>query len=147
MSGGLFYPNLVTFPIIGTKNGTTRTAVTLAATYDGSTLKKFPTDGFSEMIVDILYTPGATETANSIEVKLEDSPDNTNFYRLSNESASSGTSTLTAREFTFVAATAVASTISYRLDISYKYMRIEVKESGVVTNAGTAYVEITLAGR
>lgn len=147
MSGGLFYPNLTTFPIIGTKSATTRTAVTLAATYDGSTLKKFATDGYSEMIVDILYTPGATETSNSIEVKLEDSPDNTNFYRLSNEAAAAGVSTLTAREFTFVAATAVASTISYRLDISYKYMRIEVKESGVVTNAGTAYVEITLAGR
>lgn len=145
--GGLYYPNLVSFPIIGTKAGTTRTAATLPATYDGTTLKSFKTHGFSEMIVDIIYTTGAAETNNTIQIKLEDSPDNVNFYRLTNEAASSGTSTLTQREFTFTgAAAATAYTLSYRLDISYQYMRIEMNEGGVAANAGTAYVEITLAG-
>lgn len=145
MYGGLAYTSQNTYPIIGTKSGTTRTAVTLASTYTQS--KTFEVGGFSKLDIAILYTMGATETANSIECKVESSPDGTNFYRIANEAVSGGTSTLTAREFTFVGADAAAATISVALDIWYKYVKVSFKESGVVTNAGTVYAEVTLSGQ
>lgn len=144
----LSYGNHVTFPVIGTKDGTTRTSVALTDAYDvANKTKDFAVGGYSKINFDILYTMGATETTNSIEFRVECSPDGTNWYRIPNESVSAGTSTLTAREFTFVGANAAAATISIGLDIFYKYLKVSVKETGVVTNFGTVYVECTLSGQ
>ena len=143
----LYYPQQQTFVVIGSKSGTTRTSVTLTNGYDvANKTKAFETAGFSKLNLDVLYTMGATETSNSIEVRLQGSSDGTNWYRLPNESASAGTSTLTAREFTFVGTNAAAATISIGLDIFYKYIQVSVKETGVASNAGTVYVEATLSG-
>lgn len=143
---GLAYASQDTFVILGTKSGTTRTAVALPTSYDNTVTKTFETGGYSKLNIDVLYTMGATETSNSIELKIEGSPDGTNFYRIPNDSTSNGTSTLTAREFTFVGANAAAATISIGLDIFYKYVKVSAKETGVVTNAGTVYAEGTLSG-
>lgn len=144
----LYYPTQVTFVVVGSKSGTTRTAVTLTADYDVANKTKITeTGGYSKLNLDCLYTMGATETSNSIELRLEGSPDGTNFYRIPNEAVSGGTSTLTTREFTFVGANAAAATISIGLDIFYKSMRVSVKETGVVTNFGTIYIEGTLSGQ
>lgn len=139
------YSSHLIFPVIGTKSGTTRTPATLTATYTNS--KQFEVGSYSKINLDVLYTMGATETSNSIEVKVEASSDGTNFYRIANETTSLGTSTLTAREFTFVGTDAAAATITVALDIWYKYLKVSVKETGVVTNFGTAYVEATLSGK
>lgn len=148
---GLNFPSIQVAPIIGTKVGTTRTPWTLTAAYQTEGLlrptKSFAVGGYSILNLDILYTMGATETLNSIELKIEGTPDGTNFYRLPNESVSGGTSTLTAREFTFVGTDAAAATISLGLDIFYKAVRISAKETGVVTNFGTIYIESTLSGK
>lgn len=146
---GLYYATQINFPVIGSKSGTTRTAVTLTDAYDvANKTKIFPCEGMSKVNFDVLYTTGSGETSNSIELRIEGSPDGTNFYRIPNESVSGGTSTLTQREFTFVGASAAtAYTISIGLDIFYKYLRISAKESGVVTNFGTVYVEATLSGK
>lgn len=143
----LDYRTTINFAVIGTKSGTTRTEVTLPSAYDATVTKTFASTGFSKMNLDVLYTMGASETANSIELKIEGSPDGTNFYRLPNESVSAGTSTLTAREFTFVGANAAAATISIGLDIFYNFIKVSAKETGVATNAGTVYVEATLLGQ
>lgn len=144
----LYYANQVSFPVIGTKSDTTRTSVALTAAYDvANKTKILETGGYSKLNLDVLYTMGATETLNSIELRIEGSPDKTNFYRIPNESVSTGTSTLTAREFTFVGVNADVATISIGLDIFYKYMRISAKETGVVTNFGTVYCEATLSGK
>jgi hypothetical protein len=135
--------------IIGSKNPTTfaRTSVALTNAYDNAaTTKSFATGGMSKLNIDALYTMGATETSNSLEIRVEGSPDGTNFYRIANDTTSGGTSTLTAREFTFVGTNAAAATISVGLDIFYKFVKVSFKESGVVTNAGTLYAEITLSG-
>lgn len=144
----LAYPRLDRVVAVGSKSGTTRTSSTLTSSYDVTeNTKILDTEGYSVFVLDILYTTGSGETNNSIEVRVEGSPDRVNFYRLSNESVSSGTSSLFQREFTFVGASAAtAYDLSYRIDISYKHMRLSVKESGVSANAGTAYVEATLAG-
>ena len=144
---GLHYESTENYVVIGTKSGTTRTSVALPTSYDTTVTNTIEVAGFSKLNLDILYTMGASETANSIEVKIEGSPDGTNVYRIPNESVSGGTSTLTAREFTFVGANAAAATISIGLDIFYKFVKISIKESGVVTNAGTVYAEATLCGK
>jgi len=159
---GLQYPSTITRPVFGsvvlaygadktTILTATRTSVTLESTYQSESTtvatKTFKTSHYSKLNLDVLYTMGATETANSIEVQFEGSPDGINFYRIPNEVASAGTSTLTAREFTFVGTNAAAATISIGIDIFYEYMRISAKESGVVTNKGTAFGQVTLLGK
>jgi len=146
----LAYKSQYNFPIIGTKNLTTMavTPVTLTAAYDvANKTKAIEVGGHSKLNLDVKYTMGATETANSIEIRVRVSPDGVNYYRIPNEAVSAGTSTLTKREFTFVGADAATDTISIGLDIFYKYCEISVKESGVVTNFGTVYVEATLSGK
>ena len=159
---GLGYRLVQHFPVWGSvaytyeKDNTTiltaaRTAVNLTASYEEelttNATKTFKTTGMSKLNLDILYTMGATETTNSIEVKIEGSPDGINFYRIPNDSTSAGTSTLTAREFTFVGANAAATTISIGIDIFYEFMKVSAKETGKETNFGTVYAEATLSGR
>jgi hypothetical protein len=147
----LYYESQDPVTIIGTKSGTTRTAWTLSANYEteGTTkpTKTFSVGGYSKMNLDILYTMGAAESSNSIELKIEGSPDGTNFYRIPNEAVVAGASTLTAREFTFVGTNAAAATISIGLDIFYKYVKVWCKETGIAANAGSVYVEATLSGK
>lgn len=143
----LAYKSQQTYPVVGTKSGTTRTSVALTNAYDvANKTKILEVGGFSKMNLDVLYTMGAAETSNSIEMRIDCSTDGTNFYRIPNESVTNGTSTLTAREFTFVGTNAAAATISIGLDIFYKYVRVSFKETGVAANAGTVYAEVTLSG-
>ncbi len=142
----LYYPNVTPVIWIGTKSGTTITAHALTNVYTGSTATKY-VSGFSEMTIDVQYITGAAETNNSIDIKIEHSVDGTNFYQLTNEAASAGVSTLTARNFNFVGASAATTyAFSYRLDISYKYIRVSAQEEGVAANAGTVFIEGVLAG-
>lgn len=162
---GLQYLSTITQPVWGSVVRTyqadkttvltaTRTEVTLESTYQDETTvlvpsatKTFKTSHYSKLNLDILYTMGTSETTNSIEIKVEGSPDGVNFYRIPNESTSAGTSTLTAREFTFVGSNGAATTISIGLDIFYEYMRVSAKETGVSANKGTVYGEVTLLGK
>ena len=145
---GLRYKSHSSVVVLGSKNATTKaqTSVALTSLYSGNT-KTIEVGGYSKLDLAILYTMGAAETSNSIEVQLEQSPDGTNFYRIPNETVSGGTSTLSAREFTFVGTNAAAATISVGIDIFYKYVKISVKETGVAANAGTVFAEATLSGQ
>lgn len=144
----LYYASQQPVVLVGTKSGATRTSIALTDAYDvANKTKIFATGGYSKVNFDILYTMGAAETSNSIQLRVDASTDGTNFYRIPNESVSGGTSTLTTREFTFVGADAAAATISIGLDIFYKYMRISLKETGVASNVGTIYCEATLSGK
>jgi hypothetical protein len=146
---GLYYESQPVGVLVGSKTATgTRTPVTLTSAYDvPNKTKILETGGFSKINIDILYTMGASETANSIQMRVECSSDGVNFYRIPNESVSGGTSTLTQREFTYVGVDGAASTISIGLDIFYKWMRFSFKESGVASNAGTVFAEYTLSGK
>lgn len=148
---GLNYQSQELSTLIGTRSGTTLTGVTLESTYQNESAtvatKSFKTGGYSKVSFGIFYTMGAAETANSIEVRIEQSQDNTNWVRIANDSTSGAVSTLTAREFTFVGTNAALATIDIFLDINYKYMRIALKETGVASAKGTVYVESTLGGQ
>lgn len=152
--GGLYYPTQVLVPLIGTKtSANTRTGVALTSAYQAEATpqttptKTFDVGGFSRVDFAINYVMGATESSNSIEVKVEWTPDGTNFYPLPNDSTSGGVSTITAREFTFVGTNAAAAPITWGLDIAYKdSLRISFKETGVASNAGTVFCEALLSG-
>lgn len=147
MGGGLFYPTQVQIPLIGTRSGAVLSPVALTSGYTDNT-KTFDVGGFSRLEVAVSYTMGATESSNSIEIKFDWSPDGTNFYQLMNDSTSGGTSTLTAREFTFVGANAANTKTTFGIDINYKdVMRISVKETGVSSNVGSIFIEGLLGGR
>lgn len=149
----LHYEHSDPFVIFGSKNTTTlaTTSIALTSAYQsesaGVPTKSFKTAGMSKLNLDLIYTMGAAETSNSIEIKFEGSPDGTNWYRIPNEAVSGGTSTITAREFTFVGTNAAAATISIGLDIFYRFMKVSAKETGVAANAGTVYGEVTLLGK
>jgi hypothetical protein len=147
-----YYPTTQPLTIIGSKDtSNTRTGIELESTYQAESsteaTKTFETGGYTKLNLDISYTMGGSETSNSIEVKLEGSPDRTNFYQLANDSTSAGTSTITKREFTHVGENGDTSDFSIFLDVAYKYMRISCKETGVSSNKGNVYVEYTLSGR
>lgn len=149
---GLNYHTTLPMTIIGTKTAAgVRTGYALTTAYQTESgtqpTKSFRTSGYSELVLDIVYTLGSAETTNTVSVKVEDSPDGINYYQLTNEAASSGTSTLTQREFAFVGADTTAPyAFSYRLDTTYKWMRVSCKEAGVAANAGNVYIEAQLGG-
>lgn len=108
----LFYKTVQAFPIIGTKtSANVRTGVAMTARYQHlsatSSLRqnKFQVGGYSKIEFSCSYTAGASETGNSVQLKIEGSPDGTNWSRFVNEAVSGGTSTLTAREFTMTQVT------------------------------------------
>jgi len=149
MALGYTFQNTIT--LFGSKTAAgVRTGVELESTYQAEAVtdatKSFAAIGMAKMELHILYSMGAGETTNSIEIKVEASPDNINWYRFVNESASTGTSTLTAREFTYVGINATDGPISLPLDISAKYFRVSIKETGVGSTKGTCYAEATLSG-
>lgn len=149
---GTYFPTTQVIPLIGAKDSSnTRTSIEMESTYQAESAteatKTFEVAGFTKVNLDFLYTMGSGESSNSIEIKIEGSPDRTNFYRIANDSTTAGTSTLTAREFTFVGADASTAAISIILDIGYKYMKVSCKETGVVTNKGSVFAEATLVGQ
>lgn len=148
MGTGWSYQSDTPIVLVGSKSGTTRTSVALTDSYDvANKTKIIETGGIAKINLSILYTTGATETDNSVQIRVEFSSDGTNFYRAVNDSTSGATSTLTQREFTFVGAVAAtAYGITLPLDVYDRFMRFSFNESGVVTNAGTIYAEATLSG-
>lgn len=149
---GLYYPNQTVVALIGSKNSAnTISAIALTNAYQAESAtvptKSFAVGDMSRIEFMLKYTMGAAETSNTIEVKIDASNDLVNFYQIATDGTTGGTSTLTAREFTFVGANAAAAYLNFGLDIAYKYIRIAVKESGVSTNAGTIFVEGLLSGK
>jgi len=142
----LGYKNQVTQMVLGTKAGTTYTPVTLESTYIAPGISGvLRSGGSSRVSFYIIYTVGTAETTNSIELKVEFSPDGTNWFRASNDSTSTGTSTLTQREFTFVGAAAGAYSLNLPITISDLFMRIAAKETGVAAAKGTVSIEATFS--
>lgn len=132
--------------LLGTKSGTTPTAVTLTTSYADNT-KTFDVGGYAKLDFDVIYTTGAAETNNTCDIKVEASIDGVNFYQLVNESASSGTSTLYQREFVFTGASAAtAYSYAFGLDVFYKKIKVSAKEGGVSSVHGTIFLEGLLSG-
>lgn len=116
-------------------------ATTLTTTFAGNQ-REIETAGMSKIAFGVSYTMGAAETANKIEIQLEQSPDGTNWFPLSIDSTSS-TSVLTNRVWEFTG----TGSFDFIVSIGYRKMRMSLRESGVSTNAGTATVVYTVSGQ
>lgn len=90
-------------PVVVFGSKTTANVVTgaaLTATYYAN-IKTLPSfEGMSKIELYGKYVPGTSETANSLQIRIDGGPDGTNYGRFLNDSSSGGTSTLAAREFT-----------------------------------------------
>jgi len=144
-----YFPSVRTDVLVGSKtSASVITSVALTDAYDvANKTKTVDVGSFTRVSFDIAYTVGASETSNTIHMRLDASSDGVNFFQLGNESATAGASVITQREITFVGAAAGTYKISSMMDISYKKIRVSFKESGVVTNAGSVYCEISLSGK
>ena len=115
MGQSLMYSQQDEYAIIGSKSGTTRTSVALPTRYiyTGTASKAFETGEFTKVELGVLYTAGTGETANTLLIRVEGSPDGTNFYKFANDSTSGATSTITLREFSIAQSTA-DGTLAYQ---------------------------------
>lgn len=115
--------------------------VTLTATFAGNR-KTFETGGMQKLSLDFKYLQGATESANALEFQLEHSADlGITWHSLVIDSTST-VSVLTPRVWQITN----DNNVNVIVDIAYKLMRISLRETGVVTNFGTATVTQTLSG-
>lgn len=135
-------------------NQTTR--YTLAATYTGSGISSaYDVKNAVKLYLEVEYTMGATETSNSIEVKVEFADPlvgpavTADWYRTTNEADSTATTALYLQEYSFEAASAAGTYDRFIIDltktlknIGHKYIRVSVKETGKATNFGSTSVKL-----
>jgi len=129
----LYYPSQVSRNIFS--------SVALTAAYTGNAVS-FTTEGFSKLSLDISYAMGATETLNTMEIKLDASHNGSDWYTLVIDETTT-VSEISPRAWQI----SVDGNYNIIVDIAYKFMRCSIKETGVVTNAGTASITYTLSGQ
>lgn len=135
--------------------GDQTTRATLESTYTGTNISEaLVTRNATQVFLEIEYTMGAAETANSIEVKIEFAdtlgdnralaPTSTDWYREAVETLSGGTATVNVLERTFAAVSAAATYDRFVLDVpgGHDFMRVSIKETGVAANKGSASVKL-----
>jgi len=135
--------------------GTTASPITLTAAYSGNVSSAIKMDGADAVSLDVGYTMGTAETANSIQLKVEyadptnGAPASTDWMQEGNEATSGATTTVTLGERTFTATVAAATydyfTVSLPLAAKHKYIRVSAKETGIAANGGSAVIRVILA--
>ena len=145
----LYYQSQNPLIIIGSATAAgTRTGTTLTSAYTGAAKATFATGSMSKLNLDIAYTTGTSETGTTLAWKVEVSPDNINWYRIQNEAVSTGTSTLSDREWQHAGGTgATTYNIALGIDIFNKYAKVSFKENSVSSNYGSLFCALTLSGK
>jgi len=118
---------------------------TLTASYvAGNVIDIF---GIRQATILVAYTQGTGESGNSIQIKIELSDDNTNWYQEVSTYTSGNTSSLRLHEYSFDAVSAAGTYDRFALPvpIGVRYVRISIKETGVATNFGTAGIKLVKA--
>lgn len=138
------------YPILGASlnsSGTiTLAPVTLTAAYTGNISSAFNITTGQQLTCYLRYITGSGETNNSVEVRVEFSPDGTLWYQEVDETVASGTSTVTLVERTFVGASAATTySLRFAVPVADKFIRFALKETGVVTNFGTGSLVLTVS--
>ncbi len=139
----------VSFPI----KGTAASPTALTSSY-ADTAAVFSVNKQNEMMLYVYYTMGAAETANSIQVRLSFSAsslaaDSALWAVETAEALSGSTITLTRVERSFAAVSAAATYDVFCIPVHLcdGYMRVDVKETGVSSNAGSCYIVGNSRGR
>ena len=123
--------------------GTSTALTTLTNAYNSTVRGSFPTGNQEQVVLYVKYT--SSTAANSIQLKVERSPDNTNWFPQTAMKTEAGVGTLTNLEPTFVR-TAATSYFIVDLPVADKYIRVSAKET-LTGAAGTVWVStITSAG-
>lgn len=107
--------------------------VTLTNSFDDNK-RELQTAGFSKLSLSISYAFGAAETANTLDIQIEESPNGTDWFKLVIDN------TATVSEISPRVWQAEPGNLNILLDIAYNNVRVSVKESGVATNYGTATI-------
>lgn len=128
--------------------GTEDTPVTLTGSYQAG--NAYFVGEAEQLALDVAYTMGTAESGNSLEVKIEfspnkggDTPGSDDWYREVTESVSSGTITESLAERTFSAVSAAGTYDRFHLSIPLDAMwvRVSVKETGIAANGGSVTVK------
>lgn len=120
--------------------------VTLTAAFTGNRYVQ-PIAGFQKLSVDIDYTRGGGEASSVFKMQIEHSPEETptNWYSLVIDETGTE-SVLTPRVWSVTPASGNNAKLNVILDTAYKNIRISIRETGVVTNPGTATITIVPSG-
>lgn len=134
--------------------GTSALAVTLTTAYTGNASTPIPVGHFSQIAISFTYTPGAGGGGNSVQIKIEGSPDLLDnqgitpvYYQETASSVSGGTITHTLAEHTFVGA--VASTAYsgvFYAPPCFMTLKVSAKETLGGGSAGTLKLRLVGAG-
>ena len=116
------------------------TAVPLTSTYAGNRIV-INSGGNSKFTMYFTYARGAAEAASKMFIQLDGSDDGVTWYPLVIDTTGT-TSVVVAREWEIQ----TSNTLNVLVDIAYPFMRMSLRESGVVTNVGNATVAYTLSG-
>lgn len=116
--------------------GTSAALVTLPAAYNSTVRGDFQTGNIEQVVLYVKYT--SATAGDSIELKIERSTDNTNWFTQTFLAASGGTGTLTNGEYTYVR-TGATDVFILDLPVADKYIRVSAKETKTGA-AGTVWV-------
>lgn len=100
----------------------------LTTSYQSKTLE---VGGFTELVLYLKHTTGDSETSAALVLKIEFSPDGTNFYQVPDSNNAPATYSYPG------GAGSTAYSIRVPIAIADKFIKISVKDSGVSTNHGT----------
>jgi len=137
--------------------GTIGAAQTLTSAYTGSVSNPFRIESNYQVVLDVAYTMGTAETANSVDLIVEfantiSSPiemsdiATTDWHRQIAESTTTGVTTVTLQSYNFVSTQTAGTYDRFEIPVpvAAKYMRISAKENGVAANAGNIIVKATV---
>lgn len=114
-------------------------AIALTAAYGtGNCQFTSSVSGATQVVLYVTYTLGATETNNTVDIKLESGPSATDLHRLTSIDVTSGSITVSPTEHHFVGADTTAPyKFAIPLEVADDYIKVSFKETNKATNFGT----------
>ena len=125
-------------------------AVTLTNAYTGNVSADLLVEGMVAINLLVSYTTGSGETNNTLQVKLDFPDADSNDHQYTNQTASTGTTTVVQNEFSCTDNTGGGTTKLYNIgpiNINNKKLKISVKETGVASNAGICTLKLVVGGK
>lgn len=113
---------------------------------DTATIGSYSISEESVATLDVTYTTGAAETNNSMEFRLLFSYNGEDWVSETYSALASGVNTLAPMSHTIAGASAAtAYTVQYVVPFCSRNFKVQIKESGVSANYGTASIVVTVA--
>ena len=118
----------------------------LTGSFVDTTVPSYSITEESIATVDVLYTTGAAETNNSMQFQLSFSYDGETWVTETYASLATGTNTLAPLEHSIAGASAGTEyKAQYVVPFCSRHLKVQVKETGVSANYGTATIILTVA--